>query len=52
MVLLVLGYMLRSPTFGWTGAACCVADGRVPVCVVLHLLMYVMSGLTVSVVVC
>jgi hypothetical protein len=24
MVLMVLGYVLRSPTFGWTGAACCV----------------------------
>jgi uncharacterized membrane-anchored protein len=29
MVLMVLGYVLRSPTFGWTGAAGCVVDGSV-----------------------
>jgi hypothetical protein len=29
MVLMVLGYVVRSPTFGWTGGACCVTAGIV-----------------------
>jgi hypothetical protein len=36
MVLKVLDHVLRSPTFGWTGAACCVAAGRVLFFVALH----------------
>jgi uncharacterized membrane-anchored protein len=36
MVLMVLGYVLRSLTFGWTGAAACVAAGSVLFSMVLH----------------